>query len=108
VKAILIMALFAAAVATTAQAGLEDDQAAVAAIVPGRVVNQPWGWSIDSARGQTRVIRLAQGGYAVSGAGGNFKLIPREYGWAIAPANPRETPATWQDVFNAGYARKRR
>lgn len=94
--------------ASGARATVEDDQAAVAAIVPGRIVNQSWGWSVVNARGTTRVIRRAEGGYAVSGPSGNFRLIRREYGWAIAPVASREEPATWQDVFNAGYARKRR
>lgn len=55
-------------------AALEDDQAAVAALVPGSIIRASWGWIITNPGGETHVIRK-DSGYTVTTPRETFHLI---------------------------------
>ena len=61
-----------------------DDLAAVAAIVPGSIFKESWGWTISSRAGNTHVMKSVDG-YSVTTPKQTFYLIRRGDGFAIAP-----------------------
>lgn len=87
----------------------EDDQAAVAAIVPGRIINRSWGWVISTPRGTTSVIRRSDG-YAVTTPTETFHLIRTSDGFSISKAKKGVRELSPDDVadFLSQKHRKRR
>lgn len=83
-KAVGIALAIALLFAGNAGAATEDDQAAVAAIIPGRIINRPWGWVISAPRGDTHVIR-ERDGYTVTTPHATFHLIRTSDGFAVSP-----------------------
>lgn len=106
-KFILTLAVFALSVLPAA-AGVREDQAAVAALVPGAIVTRPWGWVISGPSGATTVVRQRDG-YAVSGPTASFTLTRRRDGFAIAPQSQTVRVVPTDRLFDNYYAgRKRR
>lgn len=63
---------------------VDDDRSAVSALVPGRIINRPWGWIVTSPAGETHVIRRSDG-YTVTTPRETFYLIRTGDGFFISP-----------------------
>lgn len=77
-------ALIALALAGWAAASVRDEQAAIGAILPGTIINKPWGWVISNPAGETHVIRKSDG-YTITTPKQTFHLIRTSDGFTVAP-----------------------
>jgi hypothetical protein len=80
VKALAFVLMLGVAVA--AQADTADDQALIAALVPGSISARPWGWVISTSQGTTHVMR-ERDGYTITTPSRTFRLIRRLDGFAV-------------------------
>jgi hypothetical protein len=105
-KALLSMLILLAASAP-ALASPTDDQAVVASIVPGSIINKPWGWTINSRGGDTHVMKSSDG-YTVTTPKQTFHLIRRSDGFAISPGRKGVRVLSPDEAIDVLQRKKRR
>ena len=100
------MALMLLCAAPCLAADPADDQAAVAAIVPGSIIRKPWGWTISSKAGNTHVMRSSDG-YTVTTPRETFHLIRAGDGFTITPGRKGGRVLSPDDAYDILAKRRR-
>ena len=93
--------------ALPACADLTNDQAAVAGLVPGSIINRPWGWVISSPGGSTHVMKSTDG-YTITTPKETFYLIRTSDGFRISPGQKGVRVLSPEEAFDVMTKRKKR
>lgn len=104
---IRLLLFFMLLMATPAHADLANDQAAVAGLVPGAIINRPWGWVISTPGGSTHVMKSTDG-YTITTPKETFYLVRTSDGFRITPGQKGVRVLSPDEAYDVLVKRKKR